>query len=151
MNSARRLLLALVVAACGPGLTGEAHAKGKKLVRVNLHEQKLYAYEGDKLVWSFNCVTGRKGHLTEPGKFLVFRKEEKHFSKKYKAEMPHSLFFSRDGKAIHAAGKIDVEAALKRKGRDDVGSHGCVHLSPAHARTLFEWAGIGTVVEVVKK
>jgi hypothetical protein len=56
--------------------------------------------------------------------------EEDHYSKEWdEAPMPHSIFFTKIGHAIH--GSYDV----KRLGTP--ASHGCVRLSPAHAATLF--------------
>ena len=45
------------------------------------------------------------------------------------APMPHALFFTRDGHAIH--GTLEV----KRLGKP--ASHGCVRLSPKNAATLY--------------
>ena len=45
------------------------------------------------------------------------------------APMPHAVFFTKDGHAIH--GTLD----LKRLGKP--ASHGCVRLSPENAATLF--------------
>jgi len=53
------------------------------------------------------------------------------YSKQWEnAPMPHSIFFMKDGHAIH--GSYDV----KNLGRPV--SHGCVRISPENAATLYE-------------
>jgi hypothetical protein len=74
--------------------------------------------------------TGKRGYDTPVGDFKPFRMEKDHFSREWDdAPMPHSIFFTQEGHAIH--GSFDV----KRLGSP--ASHGCVRLSPQHAATLF--------------
>jgi hypothetical protein len=74
--------------------------------------------------------SGRRGYATPGGTFAPFRLEEDHYSKEWdEAPMPHSIFFTREGHAIH--GTLEV----KRLGA--AASHGCVRLAPANAATLF--------------
>jgi len=57
--------------------------------------------------------------------------EEDHFSKEFDdAPMPHSIFFTKIGHAIHGT---DSESRL-----GSPASHGCVRLSRAHAATLYD-------------
>ena len=53
--------------------------------------------------------------------------------------MPHAIFFDMDGHAIH--GFFDV------KHLGSAVSHGCVRLSPDHARTLFNLVKAGSMSE----
>ena len=56
--------------------------------------------------------------------------EADHYSKEWDdAPMPHSIFFTKVGHAIH--GTYETKKLGTRA------SHGCVRLSPAHAATLF--------------
>jgi lipoprotein-anchoring transpeptidase ErfK/SrfK len=121
---------------------------------VDLSHRKLSAYAGTVLVYEFHCVIGREGHETVPGKFHIFKKEEMHLSRAYNnAPMPFSMFFSHDGKAIHAtpaagirsfAGSLGLGAVIP-----DVGSHGCVGLDQEDAKVLYEKTPVNTLVEVV--
>src|SRR6202158_4856967 len=74
--------------------------------------------------------TGNPSHETPNGTFRTFRMEEDHFSKEFDdAPMPHSIFFTKIGHAIHGTeseGKLGIPV-----------SHGCVRLSRAHASTLY--------------
>jgi len=74
--------------------------------------------------------TGRVGHDTPDGTHRAFRLERDHFSKEWDdAPMPHSIFFTKRGHAIH--GSYDT----KRIGSP--ASAGCVRLAPKNAERLF--------------
>ncbi len=74
--------------------------------------------------------SGLPSYETPNGSFRTFRMEEDHYSKEFDdAPMPHSIFFTKAGHAIHgtdSVGKLGSPA-----------SHGCVRLSRANAATLF--------------
>ena len=79
-------------------------------------------------VWPVS--TGKAGYDTPNGSFKAFRMEADHYSKEWDdAPMPHSIFFTKKGHAIH--GSFEV----KRIGSP--ASHGCVRLEPRNAATLF--------------
>lgn len=74
--------------------------------------------------------SGLPSYETPNGSFKAFRMEEDHFSREWDdAPMPHSIFFTKRGHAIHGT---DV---VKRLGNP--ASHGCVRLSRANAAKLF--------------
>ncbi len=74
--------------------------------------------------------TGIPSHETPSGSFRTFRMEEDHYSKEFDdAPMPHSIFFTKIGHAIHGT---DSEGRLGTPA-----SHGCVRLSRANATTLY--------------
>jgi L,D-transpeptidase catalytic domain len=74
--------------------------------------------------------TGIPSYETPNGAFRTFRMEADHFSKEFDdAPMPHSIFFTKIGHAIHGT---DYEAKLGMPA-----SHGCVRLSKANAATLY--------------
>ncbi len=74
--------------------------------------------------------TGIPSRETPGGNFRAFRMEEDHYSKEFDdAPMPHSIFFTKIGHAIHGT---DSENRLGTPA-----SHGCVRLSKANAATLY--------------
>src|ERR1700686_461188 len=74
--------------------------------------------------------TGIPSRETPNGNFRTFRMEEDHFSKEFDdAPMPHSIFFTKIGHAIHGT---ESENRLGTPA-----SHGCVRLSRANASTLY--------------
>ncbi len=74
--------------------------------------------------------TGRLGYDTPSGTYHPFRMEPVYYSKEFDdAPMPHAIFFTARGHAIH--GSLDTA---------QLGwpvSHGCVRISPDNATTLY--------------
>src|ERR1700760_2467270 len=74
--------------------------------------------------------SGIPSRETPSGTFRAFRMEAEHYSKEFDdAPMPHSIFFTKVGHAIHGT---DSEGRLGTPA-----SHGCVRLSKANASTLY--------------
>ena len=82
----------------------------------------------EKYVWPVS--TGQAGYSTPSGTYTATSMNEIWYSKEWDdAPMPHSVFFRKDGYAIHGT----YEA--KNLGRP--ASHGCVRISRENAATLF--------------
>lgn len=115
-------------------------APDERWIDVNLSEQTLVAYEGERPVFATLVSTGRAGHETPEGAFRIYGKhvtitmdDTAAGDEAYSIEdVPWTQYF-KEGYALHAAFWHD------RFGR--VRSHGCVNLSPADARRLFFWTG----------
>jgi hypothetical protein len=92
-------------------------------------QQMTVAVDGvERYHWPVS--TGIPSYETPNGSFRTFRMEEDHYSKEFDdAPMPHSIFFTKIGHAIHGT---DSEGRLGTPA-----SHGCVRLSRAHASTLY--------------
>lgn len=118
-----------------------------KRIVVDLTRQVLLAYDGDKLVYQFDCATGDRENPTPPGRFQISRKHRFYTSHTYHVPMNYAMFFNQ-GIAIHQAYLVMTVSYLKFAGLDSFGSHGCVRLSEHHARILFDWTPINTSVEV---
>lgn len=74
--------------------------------------------------------SGLPAYETPNGTHKAFRLEVDHYSKEFDdAPMPHSIFFTKRGHAIHGTDSVN------RLGNP--ASHGCVRLSRANAATLF--------------
>jgi hypothetical protein len=108
--------------------TGAAQAKIAITVDKN-NQMMTVAVDGvERYHWPVS--TGNPSHETPNGSFRTFRMEADHFSKEFDdAPMPHSIFFTREGHAIHGTGS---EGQL-----GSPVSHGCVRLSRANASTLY--------------
>jgi len=126
---------------------GETTAK--KEIRVFIDQQVLVALENGEDVYSFDIVTGKDGKETTAGRYHIFKKHEKYTSKKYGSEMPYTMFFSKDGKAIHGTKMATLRSYLHTYLTESVGSMGCIGLTDDNALALFEWAPVGTPVIVV--
>ena len=80
--------------------------------------------------YSWPVSTGLEDYATPTGAFMPSRLARQHYSREWdNAPMPHSIFFTDAGHAIHGSNVIG------RLGQP--ASHGCVRLAPKNAETLF--------------
>lgn len=117
-------LSALVVA------TAASVADAKVLIAVDKATQSMTVSVDGVHRWTWPVSTGVRAYNTPNGRHQAFRMERDHFSKEWDdAPMPHSIFFTKRGHAIH--GYLNT----KRIGQP--ASHGCVRLEPQNAAKLF--------------
>jgi hypothetical protein len=105
-------------------------AEAKVAITVDKDNQQMtVAVDGvERYHWPVS--TGIPSYETPNGSFRTFRMEEDHYSKEFDdAPMPHSIFFTKIGHAIHGTDSVN------RLGSP--ASHGCVRLSRANASTLY--------------
>jgi hypothetical protein len=120
----------LLVAATTLMLFAAGAAQAKVSITVDKDAQMMtVAVDGvDRYHWPVS--TGNPSHETPNGSYRTFRMEADHFSKEFDdAPMPHSIFFTKIGHAIHGT---ESERSLGLPV-----SHGCVRLSRANATTLY--------------
>jgi L,D-transpeptidase-like protein len=118
------------IAVAGLALFASHAAQASVAITVDKNNQMMtVAVDGvDRYHWPVS--TGIPSYETPNGSFRTFRMEEDHYSKEFDdAPMPHSIFFTKIGHAIHGT---DSEARLGTPA-----SHGCVRLSRANATTLY--------------
>jgi len=127
----------------------ESIAGSSKAILVNVEQQVLYAVDDYKIVYEFDVITGQPGKETTSGKFKITRKIEDYTSKTYKVPMPYTMFFSKDGKAIHGTKWATIRSYIHAYVNESVGSMGCVGLTEEDARALFEWAPVGTTIAII--
>ena len=124
----RDVVLSALMATCLCFLASPAVAS--LIIKVDKSAQTLTVTRDGKALHTWPVSTGTSGYATPSGTFTPFRIEAEHFSKEWDdAPMPHSVFFSRQGHAIHGSHHV------KRLGLP--ASHGCVRLAPANAARLF--------------
>jgi hypothetical protein len=99
------------------------------LIRVNKAAQRMTVIVDGEQRYTWPVSTGVAHYDTPDGEFKPFRMEAEHFSREWDdAPMPHSIFFTQQGHAIHGT----YHKSLGRPA-----SHGCVRISAANAATLF--------------
>jgi hypothetical protein len=127
LASALALVLALVFSSVN------ASAKKVEIVISKVSQKMTVKVDGDtEYVWPVS--TGAARYETPSGSFRPFRMEAEHFSKEWDdAPMPHSIFFTDRGHAIH--GSFHTKSLGRRA------SHGCVRLAPENASKLFALVG----------
>jgi len=105
-------------------------ASANLLIRVDKATQHMIVSEDGTPLYSWPVSTGRAGYDTPSGAFRPFRMDADHHSDEWDdAPMPDSIFFTREGHAIHGS--------YETRQLGTAVSHGCVRLSPRHAATLF--------------
>jgi len=145
------LLVTICLALPTSILASEGDPGGLKIIYVVTDDQKLYAWGGNKLVYEFDVVTGRPGKETTPGVYKTFSKHADYTSKTYGSPMPYTMFFTKDGKALHATQWATLRSYVHAYITESVGSHGCVGLTREDAKTLFDWAPVQTRVVILEE
>jgi len=102
----------------------------KVLVIIDKPTQKMKVYVDDVELYSWKVSSGVPGHATPSGAYTASSMNEMWYSKEWDdAPMPHAIFFTNEGHAIHGTEET------KKLGRP--ASHGCVRVATENARTLF--------------
>ncbi len=124
---------------------------GEKRIVVQISEQRLYAYQGDTLIHDFVVSTG-EAHTTRIGSFTVLDKIPEAWSDPWSFWMPDWLGIYWAGtteNGIHALPVLPDGNVLWGDALGTPVSHGCVVLDPEDASSLYDWADIGTQVEIL--
>jgi hypothetical protein len=120
----------LLVAATTLMLFAAGTAQAKVSITVDKDAQMMTVAVDGAERYHWPVSTGNPSHETPNGSFRTFRMEADHYSKEFDdAPMPHSIFFTKIGHAIHGTeseGRLGTPV-----------SHGCVRLSRANATTLY--------------
>jgi hypothetical protein len=114
------------------------------LIKVDKPTQTMTVSVDGQMRYRWPVSTGATGYSTPIGKYTAFRLEKMHYSVEWDgAGMPHSIFFTSRGHAIHGS---------NNPGMGTPRSRGCVRLSLRNAETLFnlvESRGVATAKVVV--
>ncbi len=124
---------------------------GNKKIIVDTSDQNLTAFEGDVLIMQTKVSTGKELTLTDIGEHEIFKKMPSRYMQGpipdsgledvYDLEgVPWTMYFHANGSAIHGA--------YWHNSFGSPYSHGCVNLKPDDAKILYNWANLGTKVEI---
>jgi lipoprotein-anchoring transpeptidase ErfK/SrfK len=123
---------------------------GSKYILVDISEQHLYAYENNNLVFSFIASTGIN-NATRVGTFAVQTKLDNAYGATWNIWMPNWLGIYYSGSlenGIHALPILPKGATLWEGFLGRPVSYGCVVLGTAESKLLYDWAEMGTPVEI---
>jgi lipoprotein-anchoring transpeptidase ErfK/SrfK len=115
---------------------------GGRWIDVNLSTQSVYAYEGDTVINSFVVSTGTWMTPTVTGKYKIwikFRSTSMTGPGYYLPNVPYVMYFYK-GYGLHGT--------YWHNNFGTPMSHGCVNLRTSDAEWLYNWASVGTVVNV---
>lgn len=116
----------------------ELSPEGPVAIIVSLPEQLVHVYRNGIEIGVSTCSTGKPGHATPTGVFVILQKDRDHHSSTYNnAPMPNMQRLTWGGVALHAGNLPGFPA-----------SHGCVRLPRRFSELLFEITHLGVPVIV---
>ncbi|XWN31180.1 MAG: L,D-transpeptidase [Devosia sp.] len=116
----------------------ELSPDGPVVFIVSLPQQTVHVYRNGIEIGVSTCSTGKPGHETPTGVFLILQKDKHHHSSTYNnAPMPNMQRLTWGGVALHAGHLPGYPA-----------SHGCVRLPRAFSEAIFGISHLGVPVIV---
>jgi len=123
---------------------------GGKYILVDISQQHLYVYQGGVLIYSFVASTGIN-NATAAGSFSVLSKIPNAYGATWNIWMPNWLGIYWAGglqNGIHALPILSNGAQLWAGFLGTPISYGCVVLGQYESQLLYDWAEIGTPVDI---
>ncbi len=128
-----------------PGYSLTAQVLGQlnsdnKRIEIDLSDQRLYAWEGDRLIYNFLVSTGKWGR-TPAGDFRIWVKmryclmaggSQALGTYYYLPNVPYVMYFYRD---------YGIHGTYWHSNFGHTMSHGCINMKTEEAEKLFWWAG----------
>jgi lipoprotein-anchoring transpeptidase ErfK/SrfK len=107
-----------------------AEPKSSVVVNIDKSTQEMTVFVDGVEKYSWPVSTGLNGYTTPSGSYTASSMNKIWYSKQWdNAPMPHAVFFTKQGHAIHGT--------MEERNLGKPASHGCVRLSRANAATLF--------------
>ncbi len=127
-----------------PKVLGET--TDEKVIYVDLSSQRLYAYEGNKLIYNFLVSTGKWGR-TPTGEFRIANKfryvkmsggSQALRTYYYLPNVPYTMFFGNS--KIPASKGFSLHGTYWHNNFGHPMSHGCVNMKISEAGLIYSWA-----------
>jgi hypothetical protein len=116
----------------------ERAPEGNVAIIVSEPDQLVHVYRNGVRIGVSTCSTGKPGHTTPTGVFMILQKDKDHHSSTYdNAPMPNMNRITWSGVALHAGSLPGYPA-----------SHGCIRLPMKFSEYLFGVTHVGTPVIV---
>ncbi len=128
----------------GPSVTNQE-------IRVDLSQQRMVVFQDGVQVWDWVVSTGEPGRETVPGSFSVLNKIPNAYGATWDLWMPNWLGIYWAGSlqnGIHALPILSDGSRLWDGLLGQRVSFGCVILGIAEAQMLYDWAQVGTPVNI---
>jgi LysM repeat protein len=136
----------------GGGATPAPAAGSSKRIIVDLSDQRMYVYQNGQILWNWVVSTGRAGQATAVGHYKVLNKILNAYAYTWSLQMPYWLGIYWAGSLQNGIHALPIQANGQRLWDGYLGtpvSFGCVILSTQNAQTLYNWAPVGTPVDIV--
>lgn len=123
----------------------------QKSVRIHTVSQRLDYELAGVTIGTYIVSTGKRRTPTPTGTFTITKKAPRAWSRSAKLWMPWWLNFTgaRAPSGMYAIHELPEWPGGKKEGANHLGipvSHGCVRLGIGSAKTLYDWAPVGTPV-----
>lgn len=138
-------------AAASSGEGVPVSAPVSKRVVVDISEQHMVVYENGNVIWSWVTSTGERGRDTAPGNYSVLNKIPNAYASTWNLQMPYWLGIYWAGRLQNGIHALPILANGQKLWAGWLGtpvSYGCVILGDEEARTLYNWAEVGTPVSI---
>ena len=126
---------------------------GIKKILISVSSQRLNCFEDGDIVCNYPISSGTYALPTPLGNFKVEKKRPVAYSSSYDLYMNWWMAFTpSEAYGIHELPYWKYSWGIITEGEDHLGirvSHGCVRLGIGPAKTVYDWADIGTPVEIV--
>lgn len=121
--------------------------ESEKHILIILSEQRLYTYEGDQLIGSYLISSGTASYPTVIGVFKIWIKLP---STTMSGGTGRDAYYLTDVKhTMYFYGDYGIHGTYWHNNFGTPMSHGCVNMSDTDAEVVYNWADIGTIVQVV--
>jgi lipoprotein-anchoring transpeptidase ErfK/SrfK len=121
-------------------------------ILIDISDQRLYAYEGETLVYNLIASTGIDSSPTITGTFQILSKEENAYASSWDLWMPHFMGIYRSGpdftNGIHALPTLSSGVRLWEGYLGSPVSYGCIVIGLDEATALYDWTELGTLVVI---
>jgi hypothetical protein len=118
-------------------LLGGAPKPEELRIEISLATQRAALIRGGVPVFTTNISSGKPGHSTPAGQFVITDKKSSHISSIYKVKMPFFMRLNCRDFGLHQGVVPNYPA-----------SHGCIRVPMDAARKLFQDVPIGTMVSI---
>ncbi len=140
-------LVIIVIFLFTPSISNAQIYTTEKMITVDTGSQTMTAWEGGKIIYQTKASTGLPKSPTIKGSFKVYKKValgdmrgiSPYTGKYFYKDVPNSLYFYQ-GYSVHGAYWHNSFGTRR--------SNGCVNLPLDMAQKVFDWASVGTRVEV---
>lgn len=122
-----------------------------KYIKVDISEQRLYAYENGVLANTFLVSTGTYSFPTPLGKTEVLAKLPVHrYTWSYGPNDPNNYDLPDVRWNLRFRTHFYIHSAYWHNNFGHRMSHGCVNMKTDEAKWIYDWAEVGTTVEIVE-
>lgn len=115
---------------------------GQRWIEIRLRSQRLFAWQGNRIIYAVIVSTGKNATPTPTGLFAIQAKYPKAnmVGENYNVpDVPNVMYYS---------GNYAIHGAYWHNNFGVPISHGCTNVAPDHAAWLYSWASVGTNVVV---